>query len=352
MFSPVVLQNSCHTDSPNSFAATEVEPFFPSDCPAASPQQCLAEPETSAFQNENTNELPLQIQLYPERPRTPAISRPMDNKDALLYSHIAADEINRVPNSLLNDTPVVTRTSKVTDFFHTRAVCYTNQLISLSVKVKSQKTQSQSWKYMTSPSKVQEPPPHYERHPEVHHQNTIWSHLVHECSAEGDEAHRQHLAVESPKAKCSHAQFSKSSNADKKDPFILAQANCTPFFSPKHLDFVTEKNSFFCHLENTVFQTLPKNAFFISFAHFWLFLGGSNNHSLVQITGFSGHFARKKLLLANLKNTNFWIVWKTIKHGRCSHILYMSTRRNTYYGRLSARGLTHSASWSEIFRLF
>ena len=43
----------------------------------------------------------------------------------------------------------------------------------------------------------------------------------------------------------------------------LAHANCTPF-----LDFVTEKNSFFCHLENTVFQTLRKNAFFISFAHF------------------------------------------------------------------------------------
>ena len=63
---------------------------------------------------------------------------------------------------------------------------------------------------------------------------------------------------------------------------FLAHANCTPFFSPKHLDFVTEKNSFFCHLENTVFQTLPKNAFFISFAHFSLFLGGSNNHSLVQ----------------------------------------------------------------------
>ena len=54
----------------------------------------------------------------------------------------------------------------------------------------------------------------------------------------------------------------------------LAHANCTPFFSPKHLDFVTEKNSFFCHLENTVFQTLPKNAFFISFAHFSAFFRG------------------------------------------------------------------------------
>ena len=77
-------------------------------------------------------------------------------------------------------------------------------------------------------------------------------------------------------------------NDESMDPFekfetsLLAHANCTPFFSLKHLDFVTEKNRFFCHLENTVFQTLPKNAFFISFAHFLLFLGGSNNHSLVQ----------------------------------------------------------------------
>ena len=43
--------------------------------------------------------------------------------------------------------------------------------------------------------------------------------------------------------------------------WYLAHANCTPFFSPKHLDFVTKKKSFFCHLENTFFQTLPKNAF-------------------------------------------------------------------------------------------
>ena len=42
---------------------------------------------------------------------------------------------------------------------------------------------------------------------------------------------------------------------------LLAHANCTPFFSPKHLDFVTEKNSFFCHLQNTVFRTLPKMHF-------------------------------------------------------------------------------------------
>ena len=67
-----------------------------------------------------------------------------------------------------------------------------------------------------------------------------------------------------------------------KSHMALAHANCTPFLSPKHLDFVTEKNSFFCHLENTVFQTLPKNAFFIRFAHFLLSLGGSINHSLVQ----------------------------------------------------------------------
>ena len=100
----------------------------------------------------------------------------------------------------------------------------------------------------------------------------------------------------------------------------LAHANCTPFFSPKHLDFVTEKNSFFCHLKNTVFQTLAKNAFFISSAHFVLFLGGSNNHSLVQNQRVCRSFSPKKILLANLKNTNFWIVWKTIRDGRCSHI--------------------------------
>ena len=75
---------------------------------------------------------------------------------------------------------------------------------------------------------------------------------------------------------------------------ILAHANCTPFFSPKHLDFATEKNRFFCHLENTVFQTLPKNAFFISFAHFLLFLGGSNNHSLVQNQRVHRSFSPKK----------------------------------------------------------
>ena len=220
MFSPVVMPNSCSADSPNSFAATEVEPFFPSDCPAASPQQCLAKSKTSTSQNEVKNELRVQIQLYPERPRTPAISRPMYNGDTLLYSHIVANEINHVPNSLLDDTPVVSRTSKVTDFFHTRAVCYTSELISLPLKVKSQRTQPQSWKYMSSPSKVQELQPHYGRCPEVHHENTIWSHLVDECSAEGDEAYKQDYAVESPKAKCSQAQSSKSSNADKKDPFM------------------------------------------------------------------------------------------------------------------------------------
>ena len=74
----------------------------------------------------------------------------------------------------------------------------------------------------------------------------------------------------------------------------LAHANCTPFFSPKHLDFVTEKKSFFCHLENTVFQTFPRNALFIRFAHFLLFLGGSNNHSLVQNQRAYRSFCPKK----------------------------------------------------------
>ena len=109
------------------------------------------------------------------------------------------------------------------------------------------------------------------------------------------------------------------------DDRVLAHANCTPFFSPKHLDFVTKKNSFFCHLENTVFQTLPKNAFFISFAHFLLFFGGTIDHSLVQNQRVNRLFSQKKVLLANLKNTNFWIVWKNFEDGRCSHIRYMST---------------------------
>ena len=62
----------------------------------------------------------------------------------------------------------------------------------------------------------------------------------------------------------------------------LSPRKLHPLFPPKHLDFVSEKNSLFCHLENTVFQTLPKNVFFIRFAHFLLFLGGSINHYLVQ----------------------------------------------------------------------
>ena len=74
----------------------------------------------------------------------------------------------------------------------------------------------------------------------------------------------------------------------------LSPRNLHPLFLPKLLDFVTKKNSFFCHLENTVFQTLPKNAFFISFAHFLLFLRGSNNHSLVQNQRVYLSFSPKK----------------------------------------------------------
>ena len=103
----------------------------------------------------------------------------------------------------------------------------------------------------------------------------------------------------------------------KMTEIYLAHANCTPFLSPKHLDFVNEKNSCFCHLENSFFQPIPKNAFFISFAHFWLFLGGSNNHSLLQNQSGYRSFFSKSILLANLKKTNFWIVWKTIEDGRC-----------------------------------
>ena len=75
---------------------------------------------------------------------------------------------------------------------------------------------------------------------------------------------------------------------------LLSPRKLHPLSSPKHLDFVTEKNSFFCHFENTVFQTLPKNAFFIRVAHFLLFLGGSNNHSLVQNQRVYRSFSPKK----------------------------------------------------------
>ena len=81
-----------------------------------------------------------------------------------------------------------------------------------------------------------------------------------------------------PETKCG----AKTPLSQSERRFLLSPRKLHPLFSPKHLDFVTEKNSSFCHLENTVFQTLPRNAFFIRFAHFLLFLGGSNNHSLVQ----------------------------------------------------------------------
>ena len=78
------------------------------------------------------------------------------------------------------------------------------------------------------------------------------------------------------------------------DHHTLSPRKLHPLFSPKHLHFVGEKNSFFCHLENTVFQTRPENAFFIKFAHFLLFLGGSNNHSLVQNRRVYRSFSLKK----------------------------------------------------------
>ena len=98
---------------------------------------------------------------------------------------------------------------------------------------------------------------------------------------------------------------SNSAKSGKITHEILAHANCTPFFSPKHLDFVTERKSFFCHLENRVFQTLPKNAYFISFAHFLLFLGGSNNHSLVQNQRVYRSFSPKKNFVGKFEEYQF-----------------------------------------------
>ena len=48
-----------------------------------------------------------------------------------------------------------------------------------------------------------------------------------------------------------------------------------PFLQPKHQNIVIQKDSFSCHFEGTVFHTLRKNLFFIKFAHFFLFSGGS-----------------------------------------------------------------------------
>ena len=42
---------------------------------------------------------------------------------------------------------------------------------------------------------------------------------------------------------------------------VLAHANCTPFFSPKHLDFVTEKNGFFAILKILFFKPSQKMHF-------------------------------------------------------------------------------------------
>ena len=42
---------------------------------------------------------------------------------------------------------------------------------------------------------------------------------------------------------------------------VLAHANCTPFFSPKHLDFVTEKNIFFAILKILFFKFSQKMHF-------------------------------------------------------------------------------------------
>ena len=47
-----------------------------------------------------------------------------------------------------------------------------------------------------------------------------------------------------------------------------------PLFYPKHQNFGIEKNSFFWHFAGTVFHTLPKNAFFIKFAHFFAVVWG------------------------------------------------------------------------------
>ena len=74
----------------------------------------------------------------------------------------------------------------------------------------------------------------------------------------------------------------------------LAHANCTPCFSPKHLDFVTEKYSFFAILKILFFKPSQKTHFSSVLPIFCCFLGGSNNHFLVQNQRVYRSFSSKK----------------------------------------------------------
>ena len=160
MFSHVLFQAPCYADSPNAYAATGVEPLFPSTCTVASPE-CFRFPTTAAFaqqedsnshvqlrnnehldvlhtcaaaeveslfpstctdvsteyhqssrstsftqQAENTVGLPLRINMLPAQSRTSSGSRPTHDKDSQLDS----------------------RPQKT---FRTRAICFTSELASL-----------------------------------------------------------------------------------------------------------------------------------------------------------------------------------------------------------------------------
>ena len=68
--------------------------------------------------------------------------------------------------------------------------------------------------------------------------------------------------------------FSLLAKVLAKIAYDLAHANCTPLFSPKHLDSVTEKNGFFCHLEKTFFSKPPEKCIFHQFCPFFAVFRG------------------------------------------------------------------------------
>ena len=119
------------------------------------------------------------------------------------------------------DTHVGVSMSKVTELFHTHAICFTSELTSLSVRFKSQQTPPQSMRCMSSPSNTEKPQSHHHRRwQEIHHWRTIWSHLSDKCSEEEDDACNQDYPAESPKAERSHAQSNTIFNAGEKVHFV------------------------------------------------------------------------------------------------------------------------------------
>ena len=87
------------------------------------------------------------------------------------------------------------------------------------------------------------------------------SRLKTECSIKTIAAHfhegRAHVPTVDEKIDTDDSPFSGLGPI----PSVLAHANCTPFFSPKHLDLVTEKYSFFAILKILFFKPSQKTHF-------------------------------------------------------------------------------------------